>query len=134
MTARTGPIRQGADRPRVARLDNYRVVFNMHGGDGQVYANIMSPGDGVLGVVYCCTPETLRKLDAYEEGYERRHVEVVLENGDKLEAVTYFAKPAHVGDCSQPSADYLQRILAGARQHGLPEAYIRGLEARAHGG
>jgi gamma-glutamylcyclotransferase len=131
MTERTGPIRKGADAPRVARLANHRVVFNMHGGDGHVFANIMSPGEGVLGVVYRCSPESLRQLDTYEQGYERGHVQVVLENGERLDAVTYFAKPAHVGNCSQPSAAYLQRILDGARQHGLPSAYIQGLEAMA---
>jgi gamma-glutamylcyclotransferase len=133
MTERTGPIGQGAHAPRIARLDSFRLVFNMHGNDRQVFANIMSPGEGVLGVVYRCSSEALRKLDAYEEGYERGYIEVVLENGEKLNAVTYFAKTTHVGDCSQPSAAYLQRILKGARQHGLSDAYIRGLEAMAHG-
>jgi cation transport regulator ChaC len=132
MTERIGPIRLGADRPRVARLDNHRVAFNMHGGDGQVFANLISPGEGVLGVVYSCSPEALRKLDAYEEGYAQGHVKVVLENGEKLNVVTYFAKTAHVGKCSRPSPVYLQKILAGARQHGLPETYIRELEVRAH--
>jgi gamma-glutamylcyclotransferase len=134
MIERTGPIRQGADAPKVARLDNFRLVFNMHGGDGdgQVFANIMPPGEAVLGVVYRCSPEALKALDAYEEGYERGHVQVVLENGEKRDAVTYFAKPAHVSNCARPSAEYLQRILDGARQHGLPDEYIRGLEARAN--
>jgi gamma-glutamylcyclotransferase len=131
MIGRTGPVRQGADRPRVARLPDHRLVFNMHGDDGQVYANLMCPGKGVFGVVYYCSPETLTKMDAYEKGYERRHVRVVLENGDELKAVTYFAETAHVGNASQPSAEYLQRVLDGASQHGLPEAYIREIEAMA---
>jgi gamma-glutamylcyclotransferase len=131
MIERTGPIRQGADRPRVARLPNYRLVFNMQGDEGQVFANLMCPGKGLLGVVYSCSPETLIKMDAYEKGYERGDVRVVLENGDELNAVTYFAKIAHVGNGSQPSAEYLQRVLGGARQHGLPDAYIREIEAMA---
>jgi hypothetical protein len=133
MVARTGPIRQGAERPRIARLPNYRLTFNMHGDDGQVFANVISPGQGVLGVIYCFTAEALLKMDQYEKGYERRQVQVVLENGAELIAVTYTAGTAHAGNVSQPTADYLQRILWGARQHGLPEEYIKEIEAAAFG-
>src|SRR5271165_5547604 len=97
MVERTGPI--GSERPRVARLHNYQLIFNMHGDNGQVYANLMCPGPGVLGVVYRCSPEALRKMDTYEQGYERGLVRVVLENGDVLDAVTYFAKTSCVGNC-----------------------------------
>jgi cation transport regulator ChaC len=131
MVARTGPIPQGADRPRIARLPNYRLTFNMHGDDGQVFANVIYPGQGVLGVIYCCTVEALLKMDQYEKGYERRQVQVVLENGAELTAVTYIAGTAQAGNVSQPTADYLQKILCGARQHGLPEAYIKEIEAVA---
>jgi len=131
MVERAGPIGQGVDRPRVVRLPNYRLVFNMQGDDGEVFANLMCPGNGVLGVVYSCSLETLIKLDAFEKGYERRQVRVVLENGDELNAVTYFAKTTHVGDFSQPSVEYLKRILGGAKQHALPEAYIREIETIA---
>ena len=96
-----------------------------------MFANLMDPGKGVFGVVYSCSPEALITLDAFEKGYERRQVRVVLENGDELKAITYFAEFAHIGNDSQPSAAYLQRILGGARQHGLPDAYIREIEAMA---
>jgi hypothetical protein len=74
MTARTGPLVQGDEPPRVARLPDHRLVFNMQGEDGQVYANVESPGDGVIGVLYRCGPSTLNKLDAYERGYDRCRV------------------------------------------------------------
>src|SRR5258708_3117388 len=77
MVARTGPIRTGDDRPRIARLPNYRLAYNLLGSDGQVYANIVEPGNGVLGVVYRCEWEALEKLDGYEHGYERREVVVI---------------------------------------------------------
>jgi gamma-glutamylcyclotransferase len=131
MIERTGPIRQGAERPRIARLPDYRLVFNMRGDDGQVFANLMRPGNGVLGVVYYCSPETLQTMDAYEKGYERRQVRVELANDAELNAVTYFAETARIGNCSRPSAEYLQKILRGARQHGLPDAYIRKIETMA---
>jgi gamma-glutamylcyclotransferase (GGCT)/AIG2-like uncharacterized protein YtfP len=131
MIERTGPIRQGAERPIVARLANHRLVFNMRGDGGQVFANLMCPGTGVLGVVYSCSPETLQIMDSYEKGYERRRVRVEMENGAELDAVTYFAKTEHVGNASQPSAEYLQKILRGARLHGLPAEYMQEIEAIA---
>src|SRR2546421_411980 len=89
MIERTGQMRSGDERPRLARLPGYRLVFNMQGECGQVYANVHSPGDRVLGVIYYCTPEALRRLDEFEQGYERRSVWVVAENGEWLEAFTY---------------------------------------------
>jgi gamma-glutamylcyclotransferase len=127
MIERTGPF-PPAEAPRLARLPDYRLAFNVRGEDGQAFANLMSPGDGVLGVVYSCAPEALIKMDVFEKGYQRGSVRVVLENGDNLEAVTYFAEPVHVATGLRPRAEYLQRILRGARQHGLPEAYIREME------
>jgi len=134
MVARIGPIGKGMDRPRIARLAGYRLAFNMRGDNGQVYANIMSPGQGVLGVVYFCNEEALLKMDVYENGYQRRQVQVVLENGEEMNAVTYVADPVIGEDLSHPSAEYLQKILRGARQHGLPEVYIKEIEALANNG
>jgi gamma-glutamylcyclotransferase len=129
MAARTGPIGQGEDRPRVARLPDHRLVFNMQGEDGQVYANVDSPGPGVIGVIYRCSPAALDKLDSYERGYERRRVLVTDEGGVTLEAVAYVARANRVANGGKPSAEYLERVVRGARQHGLPEAYIRAIEA-----
>ena len=47
----------------------------MRGDDGQVYANIAQPGEGVIGVLYRCR-EALARLDVFEEGYDRRQVQV----------------------------------------------------------
>ena len=128
MAHRTGPIPQDENRPRRAALPHYRLIFNMRGEDGQVFANIQSPGKGVHGVVYRCSPEALTRLDGYERGYERRRVFVTAENGERLEAFTYVAEPPNVVDGRRPAAEYLRRIVTGARQHGLPESYIREIE------
>jgi cation transport regulator ChaC len=131
MVARTGPIRTGDERPRIARLANYRLVFNMLGSDGQIYANIVTPGGGVLGVVYRCGREALQKLDGYERGYERQELAVIDDHGVELPAVVYIARPGKVTAEGRPSDAYLQKIVSGAREHGLSEEYIRALEARA---
>jgi gamma-glutamylcyclotransferase len=134
MAARTGPIGLGDDRPRVARLPDHRLVFNMLGEDGQVFANVVRPGEGVFGVLYRCGPECLDKLDAYEQGYERRRVLVTDECGLTLEAVVYVARADRVARGGKPSAEYLDRVVRGARQHGLPEAYVRTIEASSRCG
>jgi len=132
MVRRTGPIRQGADRPRLVQLPGYRLAFNMQGDCGHVFANIVQPGEGVLGVVYRCGPESLDILDEYESGYERRRVTVVDDRGEKLEALAYVAIPGNVVGDRTPEAEYLQRVVRGARQHGLPETYIRMIETVAN--
>lgn len=131
MAKRTGPIAADENRPRRAALPDYQLIFNMRGEEGQVFANIHTPGKGVLGVVYRCSPEALTRLDGYERGYERRRVIVTAENGERLEAFTYIAEPPNVVYGRRPSAEYLLRIVTGARQHGLPETYIWEIEACA---
>ena len=131
MLRRTGPIGEGKDSPCVARLPGYRLVFNMQGDDGLVYANIIQPGDGVIGVLYRCSAAALASLDAYEEGYGRRPVLVTLEGGATREAMAYVARPECTANGGVPSPEYLGIIIRGARRHGLPEAYIRSIEAQA---
>jgi gamma-glutamylcyclotransferase len=130
VVARTGPLAPGNERPRIARLPNYRLIFNMLGEDGQVFANIEAPGEGVLGVIYSFSPEALEKMDEYEQGYERRKVVVVCAH-EEVEAVTYVAKPDRIKEGREPSTEYLARIVRGAREHGLSEAYIRAIEVAA---
>ncbi|OAI54219.1 hypothetical protein AYO44_15325 [Planctomycetaceae bacterium SCGC AG-212-F19] len=131
MVRRTGPVRLGNDRPRVVQLPGYRLAFNMQSDGGQVFANIVRPGEGVVGVVYRCSPEALALLDEYESGYERQRVTVVDDRGAELAALTYVAMPGNVVVARTPDAEYLQRVVGGARQHGLPEAYIRSITAEA---
>jgi gamma-glutamylcyclotransferase (GGCT)/AIG2-like uncharacterized protein YtfP len=131
MIRRTGPIGAAEEGPCMARLPGYRLVFNMRGDDGRVYANISQPGDGVIGVLYHCGEAALARLDVYEEGYDRRQVLVTLDNGATCEAMAYIAKPECTTDEGAPSAEYLGIILRGAKRQGLPDAYIRSIEERA---
>jgi cation transport regulator ChaC len=122
---RTGLIRSGDERPRLARLADYRLAFNKQGRGGGVFANIMPcPGEQVIGVAYRCSPATLDTMSEYEIGYERQVVTVALDDGPSIEAVTYVAMKGSVVDDACPSPPYLERIVKGAAQHGLPEDYI----------
>ena len=124
MLRRNCPIGEGEDSPCIARLPGYGLVFNMQGEDGLVYANIIQPGDGVIGVLYCCSKVALARLDAYETGYDRRRIQVTLEDGATREAMAYVARPECTANQGSPSPEYLGIIIRGARRHGLPEEYI----------
>jgi gamma-glutamylcyclotransferase (GGCT)/AIG2-like uncharacterized protein YtfP len=118
------------ERPRLARLPGYRLAFNMLADDGCRYANIVASGDGaagdgVLGVLYCCTEEMLARLDIFEEGYERRQVEVTDEAGRIFSSIVYIALPETTTSEGPPRIEYLSIILKGAREQGLPETYVR---------
>lgn len=126
-----GSLSTSDESPRIARLANYRLVFNMDGGDGEVYANIATPGDGVLGVVYRCSTAALARLDVYEEGYDRLDVVVIGEQENSIPAIAYIARPENVTTARKPNQEYLETILRGAREHGLPQEYIRQLAAIA---
>ncbi len=131
MVARTGPVRAGDESPRIAHLPHYRLAFNMRGGDGQVYANIVQPGDGVIGVLYRCGPEAMEKLDGYERGYDRQEVVVTDDAGVAIEAIAYIAKPTRLTTEARPSEAYLEKIVTGAHEQGLPGDYIRAIEGKA---
>ncbi len=133
MVARTGIPPSGDERPRIARLPNCRLAFNMRGDDGQIYANIVKGGDGMIGVVYRCDQEALEKLDVYEAGYERQEVVVVDGDGVEMRVFAYIASPKSVTADGTPSAAYLQKIMSGAREHGLPEEYIDSIATIALG-
>ena len=129
---RTGEIREA----RRACLPGYRITFDKLGGDRTGKANI-TPDDThvVWGVAYLCSGEALTKMDDYEGvaggHYRRESVQVRCESDETLDAVTYVAREQYVGSPRPPAPDYLQRIVRGARNHGLPEEYIREIQQAA---
>jgi gamma-glutamylcyclotransferase len=89
---------------------------------------VPAPGRSVWGVLYAL-PLGAGELDAKEGAgfaYRRRGVEV-LRDGLSFAAFAYEViekEPAEV----PPRADYLELLVTGAREHGLPEDYIAQLE------
>jgi len=126
---RTGAIRQGSERPRIATLADHRLAFNKQGAGGEVFANIIAAAhETVVGVIYRCNPDAMLKMVVKEGGYERRAVRVVTDDGEAVEAITYIAPPSSTTDERPPTSGYLTKIITGARQHGLPEEYIQQIE------
>lgn len=131
MIERTGAIGHADHPPRIARLSGYSLVFQALEEDGHAFANIRRLVDEVHGAVYRCSPAHLSRLDKYESGYERLAISVCDEHGEILEAVAYVINPKQPVRFGRPSEEYLERIVTGARQHGLPESHIGAIIAIA---
>ena len=113
-----------------AELPGYRLGFlrrSIRWGAGVVDI-VRAPGRSVWGVLYEL-PLGLGELDAKEGAgfaYRRRELEVRLD-GLPVVAVAYEVmqkEPAEV----PPRPDYMEVLVTGAREHGLPEEYIAELE------
>ncbi len=133
LTDRIGSSAYLGQPPRVARLADYRLVFQRVTHGGPAFANICNSGDGVIGVIYRFCPADFKMLDRYEQGYQRQAIKVTDMNGEKLSAVAYVMRADTAASIGRPTADYLQRIVQGAKSHGLPETYITELLAIAAG-
>ncbi len=125
---RTGSVRQ----PRRVRLVGYRFAFNKLGRDDTGKANIIPDEGGLVwGVAYRCSAEAMVALDRCEGvhvgQYERRFVEVLPDEGAQLAAIAYVALPERVQSGLRPTETYVQHILRGAQQHGLPDEYVEAL-------
>lgn len=115
----------------VARLDGHRLAWHKQGRDGSGKCDIAParPDDAVYGVVYVMDGAHRPHLDQAEGlgwGYELKHVELWLTGGESLTAFTYRAiriDPSYV-----PYDWYRDHVLIGAREHNLPDHYVRLIE------
>jgi gamma-glutamylcyclotransferase (GGCT)/AIG2-like uncharacterized protein YtfP len=124
MVDRIGSIGHPNFPPQIVRLANHRLVFQEVESSGPAYANIVSPGPGVIGVIYKFSEADFERLDRFEDGYERRRVTVIDSQGIVIEAIAYFVRSDVGFREGRPSAEYLARIVDGARRHALPESYV----------
>jgi gamma-glutamylcyclotransferase len=132
MRSRVGEILE--EKP--ARLENYELVFNKRARGGTATANIRpAPGKVVEGVLYRIPESAYRNLDRFEGApvhYRRTEVTVVDREGRKYAAQVFTA--TKVEKALQPAAHYLQAILEGASEHGLPAEYIEKIKSAAQTG
>jgi gamma-glutamylcyclotransferase len=131
---RTGAIREA----RAAQLVGYRLCFNKRVNGGGVYANIVpDAGSEVWGVVYRCNSGAISRLDGCEgvaDGhYHRVPVIITTADGQPLAAEVYIATPEWTTTPGKPSAEYLDHILQGAQEHGLPAEYIQEIRRLGQG-
>ena len=124
----------GASSLGAARLDGFALSFDRWSDrrGGYVADVLPSPGGSVWGVLWRVTSEHLVMLDRHEGvaagAYRREFVRVQSASGH-IDAVAYrVCEPALPGS---PPAAYLALILEGAKEHGLPAAYVAGIQAVA---
>ena len=107
----------GAGRPTTAVLDGYAWLCNDRG----VATIAPTAGRRVHGVLWRVTGEHLTSLDRFEgvaDGrYRRTTVEVTTGDGT-VDAAVYIDDRTDPGP---PRRGYLDRVLAGADEHGLPD-------------
>jgi hypothetical protein len=117
----------GAEPLGAARLAGYRLCLDKRGRDGSGKANLREDANGcVWGVVYRFDACEWPRLDACEPGYERFALSVELAGA--LHAAHAYRSHRLIRD-PVPFAWYKRLIVAGAREHGLPQEWLRLLEA-----
>ncbi len=123
-------------RPRAAcaaQLRGFSLCFDLPVGPGERGVANLRPDPeglvwGVLWQISIADSERLDRTEGVHRGYYRRvAVEVETAEGSRHVAFTYGS--AHGRPGRKPSARYLGLLLAGARDHRLPEPYVASLRA-----
>ena len=81
------------------------------------------------GVVVEIDPAAKSILDSYEDfgtGYLEKSISVEMTSGAKLQALTYYA--IKIDPQVKPFQWYLDLVIAGANEHGLPKFYLETIQ------
>lgn len=110
-----------------AILNGYKFVYDGYSNyRGGAVANIVEfEGGNVEGGVFEIDDDCIKNLDHYEgypKAYQRKIVKVQGENGQTYDAIVYLRKPLENG---QPTEDYRNTILQGAKDCGLSRDYVK---------
>ena len=115
------------------RLPRHRLRWHKLGRDGSGKCDAAFTGrqeDAVWGVLFdidCAEKPLLDAAEGLGIGYCEVNAHIVTATGAVV-AHTYQAKPDKIDAALQPLDWYKQHVLRGARQHGLPAAYIATIE------
>ena len=111
----------------VARLAGWRLVFDKRGRDGSGKASVrQAPDAWVHGVLYDLPDDDRKRLDQVEgPGYRAHEVEV--RRGGRAESAWLYLA-IDLDPTLRPFRWYRGLVLAGARQHRLPDAYAAAIE------
>jgi AIG2-like family len=112
-------------------LKGYRFRFNKRSNDGSGKGNVEHTGvdaDVVWGVLFEFDASQKLALDDAEVGYDELMVDVECEADRKTGVYIYIAHNS-IDNSLQPYSWYKRFVMEGARQHGLPPAYVKFLDA-----
>lgn len=122
----------------VARLPGHGMGFFGYSKvwDGAVETVFPAPGREVWGILYRLTIADSNRLDTWQDvrldgtgSYFHYPAEVVGDDGVGHLALLY--KKDTLGEPLPPSRPYLDRIVTGALNRGLPESYVQSLRSFA---
>jgi len=106
-----------------AKVKNKRLVFNKISIDTSGKANLIDClNSEVRGVLYKIKTIDLLVLDRVEMGYERKLIDVWLNDGTHQIASTYIS--IKVDDSLKPFQRYKQYVVDGAKEYNFPQDYI----------
>lgn len=115
-----------------ATLPEHGLRFHKRSRDGSGKCNIVADAEETVhGVVFEVSSADLDALDeAEQQGRRYRRRSVTVQGATRsVEAFAYVADPFYVDEALHPYEWYHALVLAGARQHGLPDSYIAQIEA-----
>lgn len=118
----------------VAVLTGYELRWHKVSQDGSGKCDVVqvnAPQAKVVGVVYEILSSEKAALDAAEglgNGYAEKQVVLETEGGE-VHAQTYYA--TNIESSQVPYAWYKALVVAGAKEHGLPDEYVSAIEAVA---
>ena len=114
------------------RLASHDLRFHKRGADGSGKCDAFETGklrDCVLGSLFLIDPSDRLHLDLAEGlgyGYDEKWVTVSDHAGASVRALTYCATA--IDDSLNPYSWYLNHVIVGARETGLPDHYLRRIE------
>ena len=116
------------------RLLAHALRWHKLGRDGSGKCDVVFAGKGstavVWGVLYridCAEKADLDRIEGLGVGYDEHEVVVATQVGE-IGARTYRARPGAVDPALRPQRWYKAHVLDGAREHGLPAAYVAMIE------
>ena len=104
-----------------AKLTGYRFALDVYG----VATVIPEKGSAVTGLLWNITDECEKSLDVYEgvaKGCYRKEYLPVECGAGTIKALIYISNRAELE--GKTSSDYMDRVIAAAEAHDLPESYI----------
>lgn len=109
----------------IGRLFGHELRFHKRGRDGSAKADAhpARPGSFVWGAVAELDDAELPKLDEFEPGYRRSELPIEMDRS-AVTAWVYRAEPAVQQKGLRPHMWYVDHILNGGRDVGLPVGYL----------
>ncbi len=130
--SRLGQRVRVAHRVGLCRLESHELRFHKAGKDGSAKCDAFeteNPAHFVLGSLFTIDAATKPQLDQVEGlgyGYEEKWVTVIDGSGQRFEAFTYCA--TSIDQSLKPFSWYLNHVLVGARECGVPAGYLARIE------